>query len=81
MEQFTLAMAGVEKKVYEDNRTNEEEVRTATEFFAQDEDVINVISKLKMLYNAVSGQHHPDDIKLPEHITADFVVKVMIDVR
>jgi hypothetical protein len=72
-------MADVEKRVYIENGTTEDQVRVATEYYAEDPDFKATLSKLKKIFNAVTGQP-PDDVDLPDHITPETTIQAMSEV-
>jgi hypothetical protein len=79
MVQFKQVMGDVEKKVYEEHETTEEEVRSATEFFKDNADFQKSLNRLKNLFKSVSGQ--PNDITtVPDSVSMEKTLLIMAEV-
>ncbi len=79
MVQFKQVMGDVEKKVYEEHETTEEEVRAATEFFKNNADFQKSLNRLKNLFKSVSGQ--PNEItSVPDYVSMEKTLLIMAEV-
>ena len=79
MVQFKQVMGDVEKKVYEEHETTEEEVRSATEFFKDNADFQKSLNRLKNLFKSVSGQ--PNEITtVPDYVSMEKTLLIMAEV-